>query len=95
MTDEEQIRPSVEIRRVFELLDNVNTSNDKSDTFKFGMEVGKLIALGWVLGEVPSSDVALHYDFDSWVRDADAQADSLRRNLGQLETFLDDENDDN
>ncbi len=94
MAHEPKVRPPAEIRRVFELLDNVNTAAEKGDSFKYGMQVGKLIALGWVLGEVPSSDLSLHYDFDSWVRDVKAQEDSLRRQLGGLERLLDEDGEE-
>ena len=86
---EENIKPSKEIRRVFELLDNVNTVANKGDNFKYGMQVGKLIALGWVLGEVPLSDLSLPFDYDDWERDAKAQEDSLRRQLKNLRSMLD------
>lgn len=91
MANSERVQPPSEIRRVFELLDNVNTAAERGDTFKFGMQVGKLIALGWVLGEVPSSDLSLHYDFDTWLRDVQAQEDSLRKQLGGLEKLLGDD----
>ena len=86
---EEDIRPGAEIRRVFELLDNVSTVKDKGDNFKYGMQVGKLLALGWVLGEVPTSDLSLPFGFDDWVRDEKAQEDTLRRQLDKLRTMLD------
>ena len=84
MADEDKIRTPSEIRRVFELLDNVNTVADKGDTFKFGMQVGKLIALGWVLQEVSSSDLSLHYEYEDWVRDIRAQEEDLKRGLEKL-----------
>lgn len=87
MSNRELVRPPEEIRRVFELLDNVNTVSD-GDNFKYGMQVGKLLALGWVLGEVASSDLALHYEFDDWVRDVKAQEENLKRELGGLEKLF-------
>lgn len=95
MDDAEQIRSPAEIRRVFELLDNVNTVRHKGDNFKYGMQVGKLLALGWVLREVPSSDLSLHYEFDDWERDIKSQEDSLKRQLKELnELTKEDDNDD-
>lgn len=88
MSDEEQVRSLNEIQRVFEILDNANTDAEKGDTFAYGIQVGKLIALGWVLGEVPSSDLALSYDFETWQLDAKAQEDTLRRELKGLEQLL-------
>ncbi len=92
--DQQQIRSPSEIRRVFELLDNVNTAGEKGDTFRYGMQVGKLIALGWILHEVPTSDLSLHYEYDDWVRDAQAQEESLRRQLSGLKKLLDEKNED-
>lgn len=89
MSEDDQIRSASEVRRVFEILDNVNTDAEKGDTFGYGVQVGKLIALGWVLGEVPSSDLALSYDFETWQLDAKAQEDTLRRELKGLEQLLD------
>lgn len=92
MAKNEKTRSPQEIRRVFELLDNTNTVAD-GDNFKYGMQVGKLIALGWVLGEVASSDLSLHYEFDDWIRDVKAQEESLKRQLGGLEKLLDEDSD--
>ena len=90
-----ELRSPEEIRRIFELLDNVNTAAERGDTFKFGMQVGKLLALGWVLGEVPSSDLSLNYEFEDWERDVKAQEESLKRQLGDLEQLLEeDESED-
>ena len=88
-----ELRSPEEIRRIFELLDNVNTAAERGDTFKFGMQVGKLLALGWVLGEVPSSDISLNYEFEDWERDVKAQEESLKRQLGDLEQMLDEDDD--
>lgn len=94
MNQDDQVKPADEIRRVFELLDNVNTAAERDDTFKFGMQVGKLLALGWVLGEVPTSDVSLNYDFEDWQRDIAAQEETLKRQLDGLEQLLEDDGDD-
>ncbi len=93
MDNEEHVRSPAEIRRVFELLDNVNMVADKSDNFKYGLQVGKLIALGWVLGDVTSSDLSLSYDFDDWTRDIQAGEDVLKQQLSGLEKLLN-ENED-
>ena len=92
MSNEESVQSPAEIRRVFELLDNVETVTD-GDNFKYGLQVGKLIALGWVLGEVPTSDIALQYEYDDWVRDVKAQEDSLKQRLGDLRSLLDEPNE--
>ena len=94
MDNEEHIRSPAEIRRVFELLDNVNMVADKSDNFKYGLQVGKLIALGWVLGDVTSSDLSLSYDFDDWMRDIQAGEDVLKQQLSGLEKLLNENEDD-
>ena len=88
MSNEEQIRSPTEIRRVFELLDNVNLVANQGDNFKYGLQVGKLIALGWVLGDVTSSDLSLSYDFDDWQRDIQAGEDVLKQQLNGLEKLL-------
>ena len=88
MSNEEQIRSPAEIRRVFELLDNVNLVANQGDNFKYGLQVGKLIALGWVLGDVTSSDLSLSYDFDDWQRDIQAGEDVLKQQLNGLEKLL-------
>lgn len=88
MSNEEQIRSPAEIRRVFELLDNVNLVANQGDNFKYGLQVGKLIALGWVLGDVTSSDLSLSYDFDDWMRDIQAGEDVLKQQLSSLEKLL-------
>ncbi len=89
MSSEEKLRPADEVRRVFERLDGMKSATEE-DTFKFGMHVGKLLALGWVLGEVVTSDVALQYEFDDWLRDAKAQEDELRKHLDGLKDLLGD-----
>lgn len=94
MADKELIRSPAEIRRVFELLDNVNTVADKGDSFKYGLQVGKLIALGWVLREVSSSDLSLQYEYDDWQRDIKAQEDDLKRQLSGLKELLDGSDED-
>lgn len=88
MADQEPIRSPAEIRRVFELLDNVQAVANQGDNFKYGLQVGKLIALGWVLKEVPSSDLSLNYEFEDWQRDIKAQEDLLKQRLGGLEEIL-------
>lgn len=91
MSTPQSIKSEEEIRRVFELLDNVNTAAERADNFKFGMQVGKLLALGWVLGEVPTSDISLNYDFDDWQRDVAAQEETLKNQLGGLKEMLDED----
>jgi hypothetical protein len=91
LTHQENIQPPEEIRRVFELLDNVHTVEEKGNNFKYGLQVGKLMALGWVLNEVVTSDLALAYEYDDWVRDLEAQAETLRRQLGGLQKLLGEE----
>lgn len=38
----------------------------KGDTFEYGVMVGKLVALGWVLGK-PTADLSIPYRFDEWL----------------------------
>jgi hypothetical protein len=38
----------------------------QGDNFKYGYYIGKLVALGWVLGE-PSADMSIDHDFESWI----------------------------
>ena len=92
MDSEEQLKSPEEIQRVFELLDSMKTVKEE-DSFKFGMHVGKLLALGWVLGEVVTSDIALQYEYDDWRRDAKAQEDELKKHLGGLKDLLGDSPD--
>ncbi len=92
MDSEEQLKSPEEIQRVFELLDSMKTVKEE-DSFKFGMHVGKLLALGWVLGEVVTSDIALQYEYDDWLRDAKAQEDELKKHLGGLKDLLGDSPD--
>ena len=37
----------------------------RGDNFKYGMWVGKMIALEWVLGG-PLANLKIQYDFESW-----------------------------
>ncbi len=41
------------------------------DNFKAGLYIGKLTALGWVVGGMPGADLAIEHDYESWVRDHD------------------------
>jgi hypothetical protein len=83
------VRSESEIREVADRLGqeldpdtgNVHALDWKADTFKFGFLIGKLTALGWVLGE-PSVDLSNHYDFDNWQRELKEGADKLREKLG-------------
>jgi hypothetical protein len=38
----------------------------RTDTFKYGIVVGKLIAIGWALGE-PSAGLSIDYDYEDWI----------------------------
>jgi hypothetical protein len=69
------MRNEKEIRRATEILEAVFKSDEwsthpldaKGDNFKYGMFIGKLAALGWVLGD-ESCDLKIHYDFDGFSR---------------------------
>jgi hypothetical protein len=43
-----------------------------ADNFKYGCLIGKLLALEWVLGETPGSDLSIQYDFEDWRREQKA-----------------------
>lgn len=60
----------------FDMAELTELANARGDNFKFGMWVGKLAALGWVLGE-PIANVKIHYDFDSWEIDQCTEADRM------------------
>ena len=61
-----------EIERVHDGLANNRESTDRmGDNFKAGLYVGKLLALGWVLGDVQGSSIAIDHDYESWMREAE------------------------
>jgi hypothetical protein len=70
------MRSKDEIERVADRLGQVSADGDgktplldwRGDTFRYGFLVGKLVALGWVLGE-PNADLAIDHDYDSWLRE--------------------------
>ena len=53
----------------------------RSDKFRYGFLMGKLVALGWVLEE-PSVDMSAHYDFEDWLRERREAGDELRERFG-------------
>ena len=40
---------------------------EAADTFQYGFLMGKLTALGWVIGSNPSGDMSSHYDYEDFV----------------------------
>jgi hypothetical protein len=63
------MRSEEEIREVFNTFDEAEQEelmNSKGDNFKYGFWVGKLTALGWMLGD-PIADLKIHHDYQSYV----------------------------
>ena len=68
------MRSEDEIRDVYDRLGQESDPDDggkipamdwSGDTFKYGFLVGKLVALGWVLGD-RGADMGSHYDYEDW-----------------------------
>jgi hypothetical protein len=59
--------PEEQIRAMFDRLPDEPLESGPGDTFKYGMLVGKAVAIGWVLGDSPRHDVMNDYDFEDWV----------------------------
>jgi hypothetical protein len=81
------MRNEEEIREVLEKLDrdkgSLNQASDdfKSDDFKYGYLMGKMTALEWVLGDAPSSDIGIHFDFEDWERELREAGEEVRGRL--------------
>lgn len=72
------MRSEEEIRNVHLEFDNPylreaedHPANCEGDNFKFGFYIGKQAALGWMLGEIPSSMISSHFDFEDWDRETE------------------------
>ena len=54
----------------------------KGDNFKYGMWVGKMIALEWALGD-EHGDMVIAYDFEDWEREHGHRIDELKHRLAE------------
>jgi hypothetical protein len=61
--------------------DDDHPIKSKGDNFKYGMFIGKLIALGWVLDEPSSADLSIHFEFEDWERHNKADDEDGRQKL--------------
>ena len=52
----------------------------KGDTFRYGYLIGKVVALGWTLGE-PSADISIDYTFEDWCRELREAGEGLSERL--------------
>jgi hypothetical protein len=62
------MRPEAEIQRTAkELASMLGQFSGKGDNFRYGLLIGKVMALAWSLGE--SADMTRHYEFEEWVNE--------------------------
>jgi hypothetical protein len=86
------MRSELEIREVYDRLGQEPERDThktplfdwSADTFKFGFLVGKLTALGWVLGDERGAEVASDYDYEDWRRTQKEAGDDLKEFLRGL-----------
>ncbi len=82
------MRSDSEIKRFLdELSNNPGNLDWRGDTFRFGLLVGKIVALDWALGNPPSFDVGPDYDFEDWVRQVRKSGEVIKRFQGDPERF--------
>ena len=76
------MKSSEEVRDLYERLGERPELLDwKAHNFRYGMLLGKLLAIGWVLGEEGSGDVSIDHDFESWSRELSVLGDDIGRRL--------------
>ena len=64
------MRPVDEIQTVLDKMSNLPQLHEcKGDNFKYGLLIGKVMALDWVMGEQPSGEMGINYDYEGWVRE--------------------------
>jgi hypothetical protein len=62
------MRTEAEIQRAAkELAAMLGQFTGKGDNFRYGLAIGKVMALAWSLGE--SADMTHHYEFEEWVNE--------------------------
>ena len=67
------MKTQAEIERVHDAMASRSgeVSDYMGDNFRAGLYVGKMTALGWVLGDMPGADLAIEHDYEDWVREHD------------------------
>jgi hypothetical protein len=63
-----------------ELANRPEILHSMGNSFKYGYLVGKMTALGWVLG-ASSEDMSIDYDFEDWWRELHEAGEEMRRRL--------------
>lgn len=62
------MRPEAEIQQTAkELAGMLGQFSGKGDNFRYGLLIGKVMALAWSLGE--SADMTRHYEFEEWINE--------------------------
>lgn len=62
------MRPEADIQRTAkELAGMLGQFSGKGDNFRYGLLIGKVMALAWSLGE--PADMARHYEFEEWINE--------------------------
>lgn len=62
------MRAEIEIQRTArELAGMLGQFNGKGDNFRYGLLIGKVMALAWSLGE--PADMTHHYEFEEWINE--------------------------
>jgi hypothetical protein len=78
------MRDALEIERRNDSLGNVADSMDwHGDNFKYGMHVGKLLALEWMLGNVSTGEMCIHHDYEDYLRAGKELREDLKEELKQ------------
>jgi len=78
------MRERDQIQRVYERIGNRSELLKwRADDFRYGMLIGKIVGLGWVLGEEASSDLSIDFDFEGWVRELRNLGDDVRSRLDE------------
>ena len=86
------MREHQEIRQVYDdMVDLSQILERKRDSFEYGLLIGKLVALGWVLGEESNFELRTEFDFEDWQQECNALKDKLRKYEPGTDTITDDE----
>ena len=72
------MKNEAEIQKLLDELESVpNPLDCQGDNFQYGLYLGKLQALGWVVGDTPSDLIASRFDFESFNREWGIEVDEL------------------
>jgi hypothetical protein len=79
------MRDAKEIERLLTALQNeqINAEQWDGDNFKYGMYLGKMLALEWAKGEVSTGEMGVHYDHDDYMQRLKDSFEELREKISR------------